>query len=102
MSVQRGTLKSFEVCLSSQILKMGRQVFLKYKKTQYFLFCDFNEEADLCLIRNAIFEAFLFLVFEKKGDMAELVDALASGASDSNIVRVRVSLSPHKCISLRR
>jgi hypothetical protein len=28
------------------------------------------------------------------GDMAELVDALASGASSSNTVRVRISLSP--------
>ena len=31
------------------------------------------------------------------GDMVELVDTLASGASGSNTVRVRVSLSP-QCI----
>ena len=34
-------------------------------------------------------------VMVNAGDMAELVDALASGASDRKIVRVRVSLSPH-------
>lgn len=31
-----------------------------------------------------------------------MVDALASGASDSNIVRVRVSLSPHKFTFCKR